>query len=204
MQKKTPTKKRTSYHHGNLRGALVEASLKLIAKEGVGALTLRAVAKMADVSHAAPYAHFSDKDDLIAAIKEEGFRILRGRIEAVVGHGEPQLPGIAEAYVKFALEHTAMFQVMFRNPLSTDRIKPEYAFVKHGKEIFEMLVEIVARQVPAAQAREAALKAWALIHGLVSLRIDGPLNHILTDIDRPHKFEALARQVMQDFHPRPA
>ena len=198
MTKKTP-KKKSSYHHGSLRPALVEASLKLIAKDGVGALTLRKVASMADVSHAAPYAHFADKDDLIAAIKEEGFRVLRGRVERALAGGEPLLPKLAEAYVRFALEHTAMFQVMFRNPLPLERHKPEYAFLKLGQEIFEMMVGVFAKHGSPEKARQMALMGWSLIHGLVSLRIDGPLMRIMPESDRPQRFEALVRDTIAQF-----
>lgn len=190
MQKKA-TKKKSSYHHGSLRSALVEASLKLIAKEGVSALTLRKVAAMADVSHAAPYAHFADKDDLIAAIKEEGFRILRGRVEQALSGG---LSKLAEAYVRFALEHTPMFQVMFRNPLPVER-----AAFKPGVEIFDMMVGVFARGAKAEDARQRALMGWALIHGLVSLRIDGPLMRILPEADRPARFEALVQETIAQF-----
>src|SRR5688500_95290 len=116
-----------SYHHGDLRRALVKAALHLIQKEGMDQLTLRKVAKAAGVSHAAPYAHFSSKSELVAAVKEEGFTQLRDTISTAVektrGNAEKKLRVLGSAYVEFAAENPTMFQVMFYNPLKRDEPK---------------------------------------------------------------------------------
>ena len=70
------------YHHGDLKNALIHAGIAILAKEGVGGLSLRKVAARAGVSHAAPYAHFADKQALIAAISTEGFRLVYDRIRS--------------------------------------------------------------------------------------------------------------------------
>ena len=71
-----------SYHHGDLKNALIKAGIEILAQEGVGELSLRKVAQKAGVSHTAPYAHFTDKQALIAAISTEGFRLLHGQVAA--------------------------------------------------------------------------------------------------------------------------
>src|SRR6185369_5283320 len=101
------TKKKT-YHHGDLKNALIQAGVEILAKDGVGGLSLRKVALKAGVSHSAPYAHFTDKQALIAAISTEGFRQLYERISAAAEKfkNQPtrQLIEVAWAYLQFALD----------------------------------------------------------------------------------------------------
>jgi AcrR family transcriptional regulator len=200
--KSTPSAKRRSpYHHGSLRVALIQASLQLIAREGIAALTLRKVAKMAGVTHAAPYAHFTDKEDLIAALKEEGFTELRKRIQQVMESGEANerevLAKSAAAYVQFALAHPAMFQVMFRNPLESGRPETSSRFVQPGQDVFAMLESAFQRTlVKKNESKLTSLMGWAMIHGLVSLRIDGPLSHIVPESEPEKAFQNLAAQLV--------
>src|SRR5512136_2974044 len=106
---------RTNYHHGDLKNALIEAGIEILSKEGVNGLSLRKVARKAGVSHAAPYAHFADKQALIAAISTEGYRRLNERIGAARQQylGDPlrQLVEGAWAYVEFALNDPAHFRI---------------------------------------------------------------------------------------------
>jgi AcrR family transcriptional regulator len=104
------------YHHGDLRNALVEAALRLIAEHGAQALTLRAAARAAGVSPAAPYRHFADKEALLAAVAEDGFEKLSRRMRAAArgaSDAAARLLAIGEAYVAFARAHSAHFHVMF-------------------------------------------------------------------------------------------
>src|SRR4051812_36803257 len=104
-----------TYHHGNLRPALLRAASKTLEKEGAGALSLRDLARRAGVSHNAPYRHFRDRDSLLAAIATEGFRqlgdALRGRAGKEMG----------AAYVRFALEHPQQFRLMFGGVLPIEK-----------------------------------------------------------------------------------
>ena len=97
----------TTYHHGDLKNALIQAGVEILAEEGLGGLSLRKVAKQAGVSHAAPYSHFKDKQALIAAISTEGFKQLHTKIRAVLKkhQAEPEilLVETAWAYLQFAL-----------------------------------------------------------------------------------------------------
>src|SRR5215510_479135 len=105
------------YHHGNLPTALIEAGLKLIEKKGVRALTLREIGARVGVSRMAAYRHFSDKGHLLAAIREAGFEQFAEVLEAArskAGKGfASRLKAMALAYVRFAAEHSAYFEVMF-------------------------------------------------------------------------------------------
>ena len=108
-----------SYHHGNLKQALLEASLDLIRKAGPGAFTLREVARRAGVSHNAPYRHFRDKEELLAALAAEGF----DRLTAAMTKAAESASGALErfrssgrGYVEFALRYPQHFAVMFEVP----------------------------------------------------------------------------------------
>src|SRR5262245_23788463 len=104
------------YHHGDLRRALLDAALEILAEGGAAGLTLREVARRAGVTHAAPYRHFEDKAALLAAVAEEGFRAvyaeMLARSERVKDPVE-RLYQIGAAYVLFAVTHPAHFRVMF-------------------------------------------------------------------------------------------
>src|SRR5258708_20609596 len=117
MESHTDRQKPKSYHHGDLRNALIQAGLELLAEGGAQELDLRKVARRAGVSHAAPYRHFADKQALIAAINEEGFHWLAERIQATLHEvpDEPfeQLLGVALAYVRFAEAHPWLMREMF-------------------------------------------------------------------------------------------
>src|SRR6185369_11386433 len=110
MSIRVPRKRADSYQHGDLRHALIQAGLKLLGERGVEGLSLRAAAELAGVSHAAPYRHFADKDALVAAIAEEGFRLLTRRMRDEIdasGSNDAlaRLQASAIGYVSFAVEH---------------------------------------------------------------------------------------------------
>src|SRR5438034_10048332 len=105
-----------TYHHGNLRTALLTASLALIRKEGLHGFTLREVARRAGVSHNAPYRHFRDKSDLLVAIAEDGFNRLTAKIREEASKGDSHLERLrlaGVAYVQFGLDRPEEFNVMF-------------------------------------------------------------------------------------------
>src|SRR4051794_24052197 len=117
--KKPPTRtaKKSTYHHGDLRSALLQTATDMVAKEGTGAVSLRDLAQRVGVTHAAPYRHFKDKDALFATLAEEGFRLLR---EAMILERDragydalPRLIATGVGYVRFATSHPGHFKVMF-------------------------------------------------------------------------------------------
>src|ERR1043165_1094435 len=118
MSIRVARKRSDAYQHGDLRRALIQAGLKLLGEHGVAGLSLRAAAQLAGVSHAAPYRHFRDKDALVAAIAEEGFRLLtkrmREEIEAAATSDLPaRLRASAWGYVSFAIENPGYFRTIF-------------------------------------------------------------------------------------------
>jgi AcrR family transcriptional regulator len=168
------------YHHGNLREALLEAAVQLIAEVGPTAFTLREVARRAGVSHNAPYRHFRDREDLMAAVAAQGFRELtRAMIDAAAGKSEAleRLKYAGLGYVKFALRRPEHFTVMFDAPISK-RKHPDSATA--GEEAFATLLDFVkdcqnAGRLPSGDLRQMALVAWTMVHGVAKLAITGRL-----------------------------
>jgi AcrR family transcriptional regulator len=194
--RKTSSKSKPPYHHGDLRHALIQASLALIAEEGFAALTLREVARRAGVTHAAPYRHFADKEALLAAVAEEGFRTMAAQMrERMASERSPteRLAACGVAYVLFALQHPAHFRVMF-GPHFTRRADHE-VLAQEGGNAFGLLVQSLTEGQQAGELREGepmplALMAWSLVHGLASLLVDGKLQHV---VQGPEQAEEIAR-----------
>jgi len=171
--------KRRQYHHGNLREALLEASVQVIREAGPKGLTLRDVARRAGVSHNAPYRHFDSKEALLAAVAGQGFRELKAAmLKEAKGHNAAErLRQAGIAYVAFALRRPQHFAAMFDSPFPEAKY-PESA--KAGQEAFETLVALVeACQTEGLLAggpcREMALYSWSLVHGVAKLAAAGML-----------------------------
>jgi len=173
-----------TYHHGDLKNALIEAGIEILAKEGVGGLSLREAARKAGVSHAAPYAHFADKQALIAAIATDGHKKIHDRITRVIEQvpGDPlrQLVELAWAYVEFGFEEPDHFKITFSGVVEKERDYP--ALVEMTGKNFETIRQLVERCQTAGVLRpgEPALVAvgvWGLVHGFVSLVQEGQVSH---------------------------
>jgi len=181
-----PRKK--SYHHGDLKNALIEAGADILTKEGVSALSLRKVAQKAGVSHAAPYAHFADKQALIAAISTEGYKKLYEQIARVATQyrSEPlrRLVESSWAYVQFALDEPDHFKVTLSGMIEKEQDYP--AFVETAKQTFALVVEVVAQCQQVGILRQGAsdltaVSVWALIHGFVTLLLENQISHTVLD-----------------------
>src|ERR1700730_16243005 len=111
-----------TYHHGDLRAACLSAALELLEEGGATALSLRAVARRAGVSPAAPYRHYADRESLVSAVAAVGYRALAARFAGAAPPPSPpeQLARVAIAYVQFALERPALFRIMFGEPCDRD------------------------------------------------------------------------------------
>jgi len=157
-----------SYHYGDLRPALLRGAGEVLEKEGVAALSLRAVTRRMGVSHAAPYRHFPDRESLLAALAAEGFAMLgEAQRRAAAAHG---LRGMGEAYVAFALAHPQRFRLMFGGHVGIGR---HAALREAARRTYEALSGALAARVPAAPgARDAPIAVWATVHGLAQLLME--------------------------------
>ncbi|WP_026249214.1 TetR/AcrR family transcriptional regulator [Streptomyces sp. LaPpAH-108] len=179
-----------SYHHGDLRAACLRAARELLEEDGSAGLSLRAVARRAGVSATAPYRHFADREALLTAVGAEGYRELGAHLAAA--HPAPvtadDLAEIAVAYVRFALDHPALFRVMFAepcDPASEERLEATIAISQYVRGI-------VHDVFPDADQDALSTAVWALVHGLAFLHLDGKL-----DSSAP---EAVAEQVRAAVH----
>lgn len=178
----------TGYHHGDLKNALIQAGVDILAREGVHGLSLRKVAKKAGVSHTAPYSHFKDKQGLIAAISTEGYNSIRARVERVwQAHQDEPLTLLALTaweYVQFAIDDPDLFKLTFSGVVEKEQDYP--ALVQAAGESFTRLTQIVERCQASGVLRPgpldlSALSVWGAIHGLVLLRLDGQVSHKLLE-----------------------
>ena len=170
-----PHKPSQRYHHGDLRQALVEGALRLLATRSPAELSLRSVARLVGVSPNAPYRHFSSKDALLASVAEEGFRRLTAVTAAAKGSPPKRLRQMAVAYVRFATEHPRLYGLMFGPVLTGWEQYP--GLVAAGDASFQVLVDAVAHgtNANAKHAAREAILAWSAVHGYAMLAIDGHL-----------------------------
>jgi AcrR family transcriptional regulator len=169
------------YHHGNLRVALLDAAIHLIAEVGPAGFTLREVARRAGVSHNAPYRHFRDRDDLMAAVAEQGFRELTQAMLGGAGsdaRARDRLKQAGLAYVRFALRRPQHFAIMFDAPNFTTGKHPDSADA--SARAFGTLVNFVEaaqeeESLPRGDTQQLALFAWCTVHGIAKLAIAGRL-----------------------------
>jgi len=175
-----------SYHHGDLKNALIQAGLAILAQDGVQALSLRQVAKRAGVSHTAPYAHFADKQALIAAIAAEGYQKLYEQVSmAAVGYPDDPRERLIEtawAYVQFALDAPDQFKITFSGVVEREQDYPEY--VAQAKQNFALIVAVVADcqragALPPGDTDLLVVSLWASIHGLIHLLLGNQLPGVL-------------------------
>jgi AcrR family transcriptional regulator len=152
----------STYHHGDLRAAVLGAAAAIIEKEGLAGLSVREAARRAGVSHNAPYRHFPDREALLAALAAGGFEELGKALEGRSGRD------LGEAYVRFALEHPQHFRLMFGGQLAFDK-DPELRAQAQGS--FGKLQSAFAAL--GGEANFAAAAAWSLVHGLAHLILDG-------------------------------
>lgn len=165
------------YHHGNLRAALIEASLQLIQEKGARALTLREVANAVGVSRMAPYRHFTNRADLLWAISEAGFAKFGDALEAAKartpGDFASQLDAMALAYVRFSMDHQAYYEIMFSPPVQGDGEEKPHS--PAGERAFRILLQTIVDGQATGEARDGdtmmlARTVWSLVHGISTLR----------------------------------
>jgi AcrR family transcriptional regulator len=189
--------KRSTYHHGDLREALIEQGLQLLDRVGPRALSLRELAKQAGVTHSACYRHFANKEDLFSAIAARGFRALAAAMaEDAARHRDPvaALRAMGFAYVRFAVTSPAYFRAMFGGYVSLAARSAE--MVAASAAALSLLRDgIVAAQdrgrVKRLPAENVLVAAWALVHGLGMLLVDQQLEKLGLGADDTERLNTL-------------
>lgn len=189
--------KRDSYHHRDLRRALVDAATRLVRREGASQVSLREIAREAGVSHAAPYHHFDDREALLAEVAVIGFEGLG----AALGKGSQansgsdaltQLQGAGVAYVEFAVENPRIYRLMFGGLLSDRKRYP--ALKAAADAAFRVLLELLGGGAGVGKStafNPVALTTWSTVHGLGSLLIE----NLLVEETDAMSTDEIARQV---------
>lgn len=165
------------YHHGNLKEALVEAALALIAEKGPSGFTFAEAARSAGVSPAAPYRHFRDREELLASVALRGFDQFGAALSAAWDDGRPDTPAafdrLGKAYLAFARTEPALYAAMFESGLPLDANPALLAASERAFSIIraasERLVTMLPPNVPKPPALMMALHIWSLSHGIASL-----------------------------------
>jgi len=201
----TKKKPPRSYHHGDLKEALVEAAAAIVRTKGLDALTLREVARRTGVSPAAPYRHFPDRRALVAAVAERGFE----RMQVAMMEGMKSAGGragfkqVALAYVSFGLTNPAEYRVMFGPEMADTRDFPSLRETSRG--VLGGTAEAVSQLQKAGLIGPGepwliAVALWSTLHGLVMLMLDGQTEGVAPDSDA--LVEEVTRIMMFGMAPR--
>jgi AcrR family transcriptional regulator len=167
---------RRGYHHGNLREALINAALQLIAEKGPAGLTIAEAARLAHVSSAAPYRHFRDAEALLAAVAERGYERFAAALAKAWSDGGPDplraFEAVGQAYLAFARREPALYTAMFETHIALSSFPTLLTAADRAFAILREAADRLAATLPKAKRPPSlmmALHVWALSHGIASL-----------------------------------
>ena len=201
----------TPYHHGDLRDALLKAAEAVLERDGLGGLTLRAVAREAGVSHAAPTHHFGDLTGLLSELAAIGFRRFNVAMAAAGAIDAPPLMRAmarAKAYVAYAQAHPGMYGLMFRTE-RLDMTRPSLheaagaSFAGLAGAVGVSLQRQASDKALTLEHAAAIARAWSLVHGFTTLLLDGRLNDILKRLPKGNTVETLLDAMLRSTVSRP-
>jgi AcrR family transcriptional regulator len=169
----------SSYHHGNLRLALLDAAIAQIKEVGVEKLSLRGIARTVGVSQTAPYRHFKDKNQLLADVAAQAFTELYERSRSLIDPNVSAMTNIQAtgmAYLQYAIENPEKYRLLFGNTIQNRRSYS--AMVEAGEQSFQILIDQVERGIKAGEfipgcSLLLANTLWTQVHGSASLILDG-------------------------------
>jgi AcrR family transcriptional regulator len=201
----------TPYHHGALHEALLKAAETVLERDGLQGLTLRAVAREAGVSHAAPTHHFGDLTGLVSELAAIGFRQFNVAMAAANSSG-PSMPekamAKAKAYVAYARAHPGMYGLMFRTE-RLDMTRPSLHEAAHASfaglagSIGASRNETISAEALSLDQAAAIARAWSLVHGFTMLLLDGRLTDILHRLPKGTDAETLLDAMLRSTMGRP-
>jgi AcrR family transcriptional regulator len=199
-----PKAQASPYHHGSLREALLTAAERILERDGLPGLTLRAAAREAGVSHAAPTHHFGDLTGLLSDLAAVGFRRFSEALLAAAGEQTApagQLDAMGTGYVTFARTYPGLFTLMFRSE-RLDMTRPALAeAVSEARSALAQAVgarrqETIVKQAPSLTQAAAMVRAWSMVHGFAVLLLDGRLGEILRRLPPGETAETLLQAVL--------
>ena len=176
MPSRLARKPLNTYHHGDLRDALIKAALREAELGGPEAINISALAKMLGVSQPAPYKHFADRETLLAAVTAEAFRQFTATLRAAIAESSKRskLSRFAHATVDFGLRRNGIYRLMFASRIVACAPKSGELH-RAAVETFDLLLEALEAPAVGFLRERSALKIWASLHGVVMLSEQGLL-----------------------------
>lgn len=168
----SPASENRPYHHGDLSRALVDAARRILEKDGPAALSLRAVAREAGVSPAAPYHHFKDKNDLLEAVAHEGWVAMDNALleaRATASDAKERMTGLGVAYVRFARDNPALYRVMYDRSRDKDALPEQMKEEGAYCQVRDTISEQSGGDVSDIDLELATIAAWCAGHGLAEM-----------------------------------
>jgi AcrR family transcriptional regulator len=203
--------KSAPYHHGALHDALLAAAERVLEREGLAALTLRAVAREAGVSHAAPTHHFGDLRGLVSELAAVGFRQFNAAMaqaESEAGTAAEKMMARAKSYVAYAQAHPGIYGLMFRTerldmtrPTLSEAAKASFAGLAGA--IGAQRHEAISADALSLDQAAAIVRAWSLVHGFTMLLLEGRLADILKRLPKGISAEKLLDAMLKTSIMRP-
>jgi len=209
--RKAKASEATPYHHGDLHDALLKAAEAVLERDGLAGLTLRAVAREAGVSHAAPTHHFGDLTGLVSELAAIGFRRFNAAMAAAGAIDAPPLMKAmarAKAYVAYAQARPGMYGLMFRTE-RLDMTRPSLheaagaSFAGLASAVGVSLQQQMSDEALSLEHAAAIARAWSLVHGFTTLLLDGRLNDILKRLPKGNTVETLLDAMLRSTVARP-
>jgi AcrR family transcriptional regulator len=196
-------KRPITYHHGSLRTALLRAAERILERDGIQGLTLRAAAREAGVSHAAPKNHFGDMSGLLSDLAAVGFERIAATMLAGVRDTDPpglRLEAVGRGYVTFAREHPGLFLLMYRSErLDIERPALRDAVIASGRVLYGAVGAVREEDLtgPLTLAQAAHIvSAWSLVHGFAVLLLDGRLKLLMSRLSPETGADALLKVML--------
>ena len=195
MSRQLARKPHNTYHHGDLRDAMVQAALREAEQGGPEAISIKALAKELGVSQPAPYRHFADREALLQAVTAEAFRQFNAILRAAIGKPSKRskLSRFAQAALEFGLRRNGIYRLMFASRTMACSVKgSELHLAAH--ETFGLLVESFEAPAVGLLRERHALQVWAALHGVISLAEQGLLTGEAARVTRAELIEDIVQQ----------
>jgi AcrR family transcriptional regulator len=189
-------KSSNTYHHGDLRDALVQAALREAEQGGPEAISLKALAKELGVSQPAPYRHFADREALLAAVTAEAFRQFSAMLREAIGKPSrrSKLSRFAQATLEFGLHRNGIYRLMFASRTMACVSNDSELHVA-AMETFAVLLEALEAPAVGLLRERYALQIWAALHGVIMLAEQGLLTGNVANVSREELVEDMMQQI---------
>jgi AcrR family transcriptional regulator len=191
------------YHHGDLRMAVLGAAEKIVEREGVDALTLRAVARAVDVSHTAPKNHFGSLEGLLSELAAVGYRRLGETLAAAMDAAgtDPRIRmrAMGRAYVGFGRAYPGLFLLMFRSErldMTRPALRDAVESTRQALRNAAMSSASSVTPLPPLQLAARAIASWSLVHGFAMLLLDGRLHNTIASLSGDANADSLLEAML--------